>query len=193
MADLHIEEFCHDTLRVLLQLYQVFPRRRAVYVEDISGEDEPDELGMHSARFLGCLGTMLWLAEEGYIRYVDTIYQEGIDQAVLTHRSFVLLTGVSNLRLREPAPDIPPGVKHEQLMLVEQMRAALRSRSSERITAVARYFLSHEPRPVEADEYQGIIKPEHPGEAQPEGAMDPAAAFGEQGDASPGEPGPPDS
>ena len=173
MADLHIEEFCHDTLRTLIQLYQVFPRRRAIYVEDICGSDEPDELGMHSARHLACLGTMLWLAEEGYIRYVDTIYQEGIDQAVLTHRSFVLLTGVSNLRLREPEPDSPPGVAHEKLMLSEQMRAALQSRSSERITAVARYFLSHEPQPVQADEYHGIITPERPGEPDPEGAEDP--------------------
>jgi len=38
---------------------------------------------------------------------------------------------------------------------------------------VARYFLSHEPQPVQADEYRGIITPERPGEPDPEGAEDP--------------------
>lgn len=157
MADLHIDDFCHDALRVLLQLYHAFPRRQAVYVEDVSGPDEPDEVGLHSRRYMACLGAMLWLAEEGYIRYESTIYQDGIDQAVLTNRTFVLMTALSELRLEDPPPQVPPSVAHEKMTLAEQMRAALRSKSSDRITAIVRYFLSRDPQPVTPDEFGGVI------------------------------------
>ena len=62
MTDLHIDDFCHDAARIIVHLYSVFPRRTSVYVVDISGDDEPDEVGLHSDRFMACLGTMLWLA-----------------------------------------------------------------------------------------------------------------------------------
>ena len=92
MADLHIEEFCHDTARVLLKLYRAFPRQATVYVEDICGPDQPDEFGLHSDRFSACFGAMLWLAQEGYLRYESTIRQEAIDQAVLSQMSMTLLS-----------------------------------------------------------------------------------------------------
>jgi len=51
MADLHIEDFYRDVAKIFLQLYAVFPRKTILYVEDISGPDEPDEYGLHHPRF----------------------------------------------------------------------------------------------------------------------------------------------
>lgn len=94
MAALHIEEFCADCARTLLQLYLLFPRPGSVFVEDICGPDTADEFGLHSKRHLACLGSMIWLSEEGYLRYESTIRQEAIDQAVLTRKGLVLMNSV---------------------------------------------------------------------------------------------------
>ena len=107
MADIHIDDFCRDAALTLLHLYSAFPRRTSLYVEDIAGPDEPDDVGLHSDRHMACLGTMLWLAEEGYIRYEAMVYQDGIDQAVLTGRSFTLLSSLSDVRYEDPAPEMP--------------------------------------------------------------------------------------
>lgn len=109
MADLHIEEFYQDAAKILLQLYRAFPRRISVFVEDIAGADTPDEFGLHGKRHLACLGTMLWLAEEGLIRYESTISQDAIDQAVLTQQGFETLIRLSAERIGgalEPASAI---------------------------------------------------------------------------------------
>jgi hypothetical protein len=97
VADLHIEEFYQDLAKILLQLHSYFPRKSQVYVEDISGPDYPDEYGLHSARHQSCFSAMLWLAEEGFIRFEDTIRQEAIDQAVLTQKTFIRLNKLSGL------------------------------------------------------------------------------------------------
>lgn len=88
MATLHIEEFYKDCARILLQLFGSFPRKSSVFVEDISGPDMPDEYGVHSKRFQACFGAMIWLSEEGYLRFESTIRQEAIDQATLTQKAF---------------------------------------------------------------------------------------------------------
>ena len=142
MADIHIDEFCRDAALALLHLYSAFPRRASVYVEDIAGPDSPDEVGLHSDRHMACLGTLLWLAEEGYMRYEAMIYQDGVDQAVLTGKSFTLLSSLSDVRYEEPAPELPDAVAVEKMTLVEQMRAALRSGESRKVTAIMRYLLS---------------------------------------------------
>ena len=54
-------------------------------------------------------------------------------QERLTNRTFVLMTASSGLKLDEPGDNLPPSVAHEKLTLAEQMRAALRSRSSDQI------------------------------------------------------------
>lgn len=148
MADIHIDDFCRDAARILLQLYNSFPRPRAVYVEDISGPDEPDEVGLHSARYMACLGAMLWLADEGYLRYTNLIYQDGIDQAVLTNKAFILLSAASAIRLAEPAPDLPPSVAAEHSALVEQIRTAVRQGTSDDISTIMRFFFAREPQAV---------------------------------------------
>ncbi len=153
MADIHIEDFCKDAGKILIQLFNHFPRPTSVYVEDIAGDDRPDEYGLHSDRHMACFGTMLWLAEEGYIRYVDTIRQEAIDQATLTHRTLSLLARVSQdkLLLNDPAlfeggaesTDIPlPNeVVLEKKTNINLLRKAIASGSSTRIYRVVHALL----------------------------------------------------
>ncbi len=96
MFDIHIEEFYLDASKVFNQLYQSFPKKRAIFVEDISGEDTPDEYGVHSDRFQSCFGAMLWLADEGFIQFENTIRQEAVDQAILTSAGLHLLSSSCN-------------------------------------------------------------------------------------------------
>ena len=92
MSDLHIDDFCKDSAKILVALYAKFPQKLILYVEDIAGPDEPDEFGLHSPRHQACFNTMLWLAETDYISYVQPIRQEALESATLTHRGFTFLT-----------------------------------------------------------------------------------------------------
>lgn len=92
MFDIHIEEFYHDTFAVLKTLYQAFPKKCNVFVEDIAGADQPDEYGLHSDRFQCCFGSMLWLEKEGFIRFESTLRQEAIDQASLTMKGLAMVS-----------------------------------------------------------------------------------------------------
>ncbi len=138
MADIHIEEFYRDSAIALVQLYGVFPRRINLFVEDIAGPDEADEFGLHSARHMACLGTLLWLAEEGLLRYVDTIRQEALDQAVLTRTAFIRLSTpaprevVQQLELPEPrvpSSDVPlpPSILQDRTTWVHILRQSIHS------------------------------------------------------------------
>lgn len=84
MFDIHIEEFYHDAFKALSSLYQAFPKKCNLFVEDIAGPDQPDEYGLHSDRFQSCFGAILWLELEGFIRFESTLRQEAADQACLT-------------------------------------------------------------------------------------------------------------
>jgi hypothetical protein len=92
MFDIHIEEFFHDSFRVLNTLYSAFPKKCNVFVEDIAGADQVDEYGLHSDRFQCCFGTMLWLEQEGFIRFEGTLRQEAIDQANLTMKGLLMIS-----------------------------------------------------------------------------------------------------
>lgn len=138
MADIHIEEFYRDSAIALVQLYSVFPRRINLFVEDIAGPDEPDEFGLHSPRHMACFGALLWLEEEGLLRYVDTIRQDALDQAVLTRRAFIRLSTpaptdlTSQLALPEPGvpgPDdpLPPSVRQDRSTWIHVLRQSIRS------------------------------------------------------------------
>ena len=96
MSDIHIDDFYRDSAKILLQLHGCFPRKANVYVEDISGPDTPDEFGLHSDRHQACFSAILWLAESGYIQYLDTVQQEAVDQASLTHKAFTLLASLAD-------------------------------------------------------------------------------------------------
>jgi len=149
MADIHVEEFYKDAAVALVQLYSAFPRRVNLFVEDIAGPDEPDEFGLHSKRHMACFGALLWLAEEGFLRYVDIIRQEALDQAVLTQEAFV--------RLSSPAPDVlvqelrgpenpletslPPSLQEDLSSHIHLVRTALKGRHSLRIGHAVRATL----------------------------------------------------
>ncbi|WP_417566946.1 hypothetical protein [Marinobacter sp.] len=153
MADLHVEEFYKDAAIALVQLYNTFPRRINVFVEDIAGPDDPDEFGLHSARHMACFGALLWLAEEGLLRYVDTIRQEALDQAVLTRHAFIRLSAPAPASLTQPlgipdeksAETLPPSVQEDLSTHIHLVRTALRSGNSARISQIMRatFFADH--------------------------------------------------
>lgn len=142
MADIHVEEFYKDAAIALVQLYGAFPRRINLFVEDIAGPDEPDEFGLHSKRHMACFGALLWLSEEGLLRYVDTIRQEALDQAVLTRDAFIRLSSPAPRALASAfglpdseAPDrLPPSVQEDLSTHIHLIRTALKSGNSARIS-----------------------------------------------------------
>ena len=152
MADLNLLDFYKDTAKILIQLHRSFPRKIEVYVEDLIGADHVDEFGLHSKRHESCFGSLLWLSDEGYLRFQSTIRQEAIDQAVLTSKTVVLLgTTYTDLPhdLQSSAPStesatvsLPPFESREKLTMVEHIRRALHSNSSEHLTIVMRSFFT---------------------------------------------------
>ena len=157
MSDLHIDDFYKDIAKILNHLYQSFPRKTTLYVDDIAGFEEPDEFGLHSNRHLACLGAMIWLAEEGYIRFESEISQQAVDQAVLTGRTFSALSAVATsvsdaerADLGEGLPEglratasegfgdsVPDSVIRSQRTNINRLRLALRAKSSDRLRSVA--------------------------------------------------------
>lgn len=135
MTDLNVDDFFHDAARALIILYQVFPRRKAVFVDDIIEAEEPDEFGMYSNRYLACYSSLLWLGEEGFLRFEDSINSEAIDQAVLTGRCFTLLS--SPVRdMRSPSTSaLPKSVQEERRSHLFALREALREGSSANLRA----------------------------------------------------------
>ena len=146
MADIHIDDFYKDTGLILVHLYNLFPRKGNVFAEDIAGPDTPDEFGLHSPRHMACFGAMLWLAEEGFLRYVDTIGQDAIDQAVLTQKAFIRLSARSDdPQLQawavQPPETSPPSVREDYLTHIQILRQALRDGLSYRISETVRRIL----------------------------------------------------
>ena len=158
MADINVENFYRHIAKILHILYTHFPTRAALYVDDVAGIDEPDEYGLHSPTYTAGFFAMLWLAEEGFIKYADTIRQDGIDQAFLTHRAFLILTRPTETAIVEylnpadqdpngnvvsiqPAEDISPSLKEEKKLVINQLRDALGSGSSIAINKVVDHIL----------------------------------------------------
>ena len=135
--DLQIDDFYKDCAAGLLQLYQAFPRRIALYVEDLIGPSEPDQFGLPSKRHESCLGALLWLADEGYLRFDSSIRFEALDQAVLTEKGFLRLSRVLPDTLTA-AEALPPSVLRVRASLAQQLREALRSADSERLVRLTR-------------------------------------------------------
>jgi hypothetical protein len=145
MSDLHIDDFYKDTALIFLRLYASFPNKIILYVEDICGEDQPDEFGLHSNRFLSGFSTMVWLGEQGYLKFDTTIKQEALDQAVLTEKGFLLLSSRSELDFSEAKFDdgIPPSIMEQSKSNIIQLRYAVKSHSSIIIKQCVQYLLSH--------------------------------------------------
>ncbi|MCZ6656190.1 MAG: hypothetical protein O7C67_02745 [Gammaproteobacteria bacterium] len=140
MSDINVDDFFKDAAKVLNQLYGMFPRRHTVFVEDICGFEEPDEFGMPTDRHLACLGTLLWLGEEGFLRYEDVIRQEAIDLAVLTGRCFTALCSPTTCQPAEEA--LPESVRAERSTHIYQLRGALSAKSSTTVRAAMLELMS---------------------------------------------------
>lgn len=153
MADIHIEEFYKDTAIALVQLYNAFPRRVNLFVEDIAGPDEPDEFGLHSRRHMACFGSLLWLEEEGLLRYVDTIRQEALDQAVLTQQAFSRLSAPASPTLIasiEPefiakGDSLPPSIRADLATHIHIIRETLRMGHSAKLSHVMQEIFFRDP------------------------------------------------
>ena len=147
MADLHIEDFYRDVAKIFLQLYSVFPRTTILYVEDISGPDEPDEFGLHHPRFQAAFSAMVWLGEHGYLSFQDTIRREALDQVALTRKAFLLLSSRSELGLTalDESAGLPPSVVEESRANINQLRVAMREGSSVKLKQCVEYLLSQPP------------------------------------------------
>ena len=157
MADINVENFYRHIAKILHILYSHFPTRAALYVDEVAGIDEPDEYGLHSPTYTAGYFAMLWLADEGYIKYADTIRQDGIDQAFLTHKAFLILTHASDTMINETldshpeagsnvvslqlADEISPSLREEKKLVINQLRDALRSGSSIAVTKVVKHIL----------------------------------------------------
>lgn len=159
MADINIENFYKHIAKILSILYTAFPSKTPVYVDDVAGVDDPDEYGLHSPHYTAGFYAMLWLADEEYLRFTDTIRQDGIDQAVLTHKAFLKLTQVSDpiyttpvyqndesnvvsINQAEAEEIIPsPSVIEDQKLVINQLRRALRSGDSIAINKVVNHIL----------------------------------------------------
>ena len=142
MTDINVEEFFKDSAKILATLYQTFPRRHTLFVENFCGAEEPGEFGMHSDRHMSCLGTLMWLGEEGYLRYEQTIRTEALDQAILTDRCFTLLSAPC-FDLGEPTTTLPPSEQLEQATHIYRIRMALDERSSTSVRAAISELMLH--------------------------------------------------
>jgi hypothetical protein len=135
--DLQIDDFYRDAARGLLLLYQVFPRKMALYVEDLIGREEVDEFGLPSKRHQSCLGALLWLAEEGYLRFDSNIAYDALDQAVLSEKGFLRLSRSLPLALPD-GEALPPSVRRVQGTLAFQLRQAIAEQHGERLARLTR-------------------------------------------------------
>ena len=96
MLDVHIDDFFKDCAVILLHGFKFFPAKQILYVEDICGPDEVDEFGLHSPRHIAAFGAIVWLQEEGFIRFTDINRQESVDEFVLTSKAFTRLLHTEN-------------------------------------------------------------------------------------------------
>ena len=143
MSDIHIDDFYRDCALTFLRLYTVFPRKCILYVDDITGPDEPDEFGLHSERFQAGFSTITWLADAGYIQYDEAIKHEALDQAVLSQKAFMVLSSRSELNFgnADEDEDLPASVMEQSRSNINQLRKALKSGSSIMIKQCVQYLL----------------------------------------------------
>ncbi|MBH3339105.1 hypothetical protein I5L51_08285 [Pseudomonas mendocina] len=142
--DLQIDDFYKDAASGLLMLYQAFPRKMALYVEDLIGREEPDEFGLPSKRHQACLGALLWLAEEGYLRFESTIAYDALDQAVLSEKGFLRLSRAIPHALGD-GEALPASVRRVHATLAFQLREALAQQHGERTARLTRLLFGAQP------------------------------------------------
>ena len=141
--DVNIDDFYHDIGVVLLSLFQQFPRKVSLFVDDISGPDDMDEFGLHSSRYLSAIGALMWLHDEGYIRYLDIIKQESAEECTLTQKAFVKLIRPNM------SPDVfkhANSIEKRESTLAFQLQKALKEQSSiDMQNIIQHYFFNATP------------------------------------------------
>jgi len=118
MFDIHICDFYHDLSQIFTQLHARFPREETLWLDEICGEDNIDEYGMHSKRYMACFGAVLFLEREGLIRYSSEEGLNGFNHCVLTLKGFQSLTKF------KPNTHSP---------IIDQIRQAINDKSSNAI------------------------------------------------------------
>ena len=139
MADIHIDEFYHDCTRALVILYNAFPRLITLYVDDLISDSGTDEFGIPTRRHKACFDALLWLGEEGYLRYEDRIHQNALDQVTLTEKCFIRLNLPSTQLM--PKNHLPAALANKRRTLIWQFRQSLKEGSSDKINAAFIDFL----------------------------------------------------
>ena len=135
--DLQIDHFHQDASRALLALYRAFPRKTILYIDELIGYQEPDEYGLPNVRHQSCLGTLLWLGEEGYLRHSGAIRHEALDQAVLSEKGFLRLSSrVAGSGLEQRG--LSPRALRVGSSLANQLQASLAAGDDERLAHLAR-------------------------------------------------------
>ncbi|GAA6133722.1 hypothetical protein NBRC116188_05110 [Oceaniserpentilla sp. 4NH20-0058] len=140
MNDVNIDDFYHDIGIILLSLFQQFPRKVSLFIDDISGPDEMDEFGLHSQRYLSAVGALMWLHDEGYIRYLDIIKQESAEECTLTQKAFVKLI-TPNLSKEKLAN--AHSIEKRESTLAFQIQQALREQSSIDMQRIIEQYFFH--------------------------------------------------
>ncbi|GAA3937107.1 hypothetical protein [Litoribacillus peritrichatus] len=137
MDELHIDDFYRDCAIVLLRLYRSFPRKVSVYVGDLCGYEETDDVGLYSDRFQACFAAIIWLEEEGFIRYAGTIGQEAIELSTLTQKAFNQLSGRAY-----QAPNAQTVAFSSAPTLAAQIHSALNQGTSEQVSHLTSQLLN---------------------------------------------------
>jgi hypothetical protein len=130
VSDIHIDDFYRDAGKILVLLYNQFPRRVTLYVEDISGPDTPDEFGLHSPRHQACFHTMMWLGSSDYLLYEQLVRQEALDQVVLSHRGFLVLNAAMPSPANEQDLALPESLLKEEALVIHRIRQELKEGTS---------------------------------------------------------------
>lgn len=142
MSDIHIDDFYKDTGKILVSLYRSFPRKTLLFVEDICGPDTPDEYGLHSERHQSCFGAAVWLAEAGYLYYEETVRQEALDQAVLSHKAFTLLSArAAFIAPHDDDEHLPLSVRESQSSNIYLLKQALKEGASAEIRRIVQHLM----------------------------------------------------
>jgi hypothetical protein len=126
MIDVNIDDFYHDVAVTLLSLYQQFPLKISLYIEDVCGPEDADEFGLHSRRHLSCIGALEWMHDEGFIRYLDIVKQECAEQCTLTQKAFRKLAFLKIDKNRDQVSSI----EKQKSSLVYRLHQAVKDQSS---------------------------------------------------------------
>ncbi len=112
---LNFDDFYKDSALGLLHLAGTFPNKTDLYVSDIVGPDETDEYGLHSPRYLSALSALIWLIEEGFIRCDSVHKQENLEQAVISHSTFLKLWNSAPKEVIDRIDDLTEVKRQEEL------------------------------------------------------------------------------